>query len=149
MSVSVVIRDGSGQVAGTCLARHPESCPMNNENTNCRLDYPDQLHVWVVGLRLGVFGRMNTDEHDLLIDRGLAVIELNRHLDHGVVITEASLRTVVETFRYATAPYPSAKPPAIYKIKPEKKPRTATTRLTRREVDELGPHLRGHVVSAL
>jgi hypothetical protein len=121
------------------------------DNTNSRLSYPDQLHVWVVGLRLGVFGRIAKDEHDLLIDRGLAVVEISRHLDHGVILTEASLRTIVEVFRHAKAPYSSMKPPMKYKT-----PRTAralfrssAAPMTRRELSELGPHIRGRLVEAV
>ena len=121
------------------------------DSTNSRLSYPDQLRVWVVGLRLGVFGRIAKDEHDLLIDRGLAVVELSRHLDYGVILTEASLRTIVEVFRHAKAPYSSTKPPVKYKT-----PRTtealfrpSAAPMTRRELNELGPHIRGRFVNAL
>jgi hypothetical protein len=122
------------------------------DSTNSRLSYPDQLHVWLIGLRLGVFGRIGADEYDLLIDRGLAVVELSRHLDHGVILTEASLRTIVEVFRHAKAPYSSTKPPAKYKFQratgaPKSHPSAAP--MTRRELSELGPHIRGQFADAV
>lgn len=73
-----------------------------------RLDYADQLAVWTKALKHGLAGPINkAGENELLIDRTLAVAELGRVLP-DINITEANLRTVVETFRHAgPGPYSS------------------------------------------
>ena len=73
-----------------------------------RLAYADQLAVWIKAYKHGLVGPINrTGENELLIDRTLAVAELGRVLP-DIHLTEANLRTVVETFRHAgPGPYSS------------------------------------------
>ena len=114
-----------------------EDTTLKHDNDNTRLDYADQLHVWISGLRLGIFGIVRTGEHDLLTDRDLAVIELNNACD-GVAVTAQNLRTIVDKFRHLKAPYSSYEPRYTVPRKPHK-----VVKMTAYELSQIGPHLRG------
>lgn len=114
----------------------------NNSGANTRLDYTDQLAVWIAAIKLGIVGRVGKDAYDLLIDRDLAVIELNAACD--VVVTLKSLRTIVDKFATMKVPYPSWEPPVSKAAITRTRTRSQKpTPMTAYELGQIGPHLRG------
>lgn len=132
----------------------PAAAPTTRPVTT-HLTYLEQLHVWTVGLRLGIFGQINSTEYALLMDRDVAVVELNNACD--AVVTERSLRTIVLAFQFRLPPYPlsepikckpsetRAAPASAIRLKTNKRP----THLTTAEINELGPHLQGLVSESM
>ena len=113
------------------------------------LSYQDQLHVWLIGLRLGIFGQVSKTEYALLIDRDVAVVELNEHSD--VPVTARNLRTIVQAFQFLAPPYSATARPPVSKaeLKARKAKGSKPTPLTPYEISQLGPHLQGLIYESI